>query len=101
MHVPADIKEYLSLHSKELGERILCSFPPLQGPRDEISPLLERMLRRPYPAQALAIMGISKRWQVARDAHVVAECGSGKSLVALGAMLVHSAEHPFSAVVMA
>ena len=56
MHVPADIKEYLSLHSKELGERILCSFLPHQGPKDEISPLLERMLRRPYPAQALAIM---------------------------------------------
>jgi len=37
------------------------------------------MLRRPYPAQALAIMGVSKRWQRARNANVVAECGSGKT----------------------
>ncbi|MGB8886421.1 MAG: tyrosine-type recombinase/integrase [Candidatus Korobacteraceae bacterium] len=54
-----------------------------------------------YPAQSLAIMGIGKRWQIARDAHVVAECGAGKTLIALGAMLVHSAGLPFSALVMA
>jgi hypothetical protein len=29
------------------------------------------MVRVPYPAQSLAIMGVSKRWQLARDANVV------------------------------
>jgi hypothetical protein len=29
------------------------------------------MLRTSYPAQALAIMGVSRRWQLARNANVV------------------------------
>jgi hypothetical protein len=59
------------------------------------------MLRTPYPAQTMAIMGVSKRWQLARNANVVAECGAGKTLIALGAMLVHSAGRPFTGLVMA
>ena len=59
------------------------------------------MVRVPYPAQTLAIMGVSKRWQLARNANVVAECGSGKTLIALGSMLVHSAGRPYSGLVMA
>ena len=46
-------------------------------------------------------MGVSKRWQLARNANVVAECGAGKTLIALGSMLVHSAGRPFSGLVMA
>ena len=59
------------------------------------------MLRTPYPAQTLAIMGVSKRWDLARNANVVAECGAGKTLIALGSMLVHSAGRPFTGLVMA
>jgi len=59
------------------------------------------MLRKPYPAQTLAIMGVSKRWELARNANVVAECGAGKTLIALGSMLVHSAGRPFTGLVMA
>jgi len=101
MEIPPTICSYLSQHCKELGDRILSSYPALHGAEDGLSPLLGCMLRRPYPAQALAIMGISKRWQSARDAHVVAECGAGKTLIALGALLVRSAGCPFSTLVMA
>jgi hypothetical protein len=59
------------------------------------------MLRKPYPAQTLAIMGVSKRWDLARNANVVAECGAGKTLIALGSMLVHSNGRPFTGLVMA
>ena len=96
-----DIATYLACHANELGERILSSYPALHGADDEPSPVLSQMLRRPYPAQALAIMGVSKRWQRARNANVVAECGAGKTLIALGAMLVLSAGRPFSGLVMA
>jgi superfamily II DNA or RNA helicase len=95
------IHDYLRQYSYELGERILASYPALHGAGDEPSPLLSHMLRRPYPAQALALMGVSKRWQRACNANVVAECGAGKTLIALGAMLVHSAGRPFSGLVMA
>jgi len=95
------IHDYLRSHSDEIGERILSSYPALHGADEAPSPLLLRMVRAPYPAQTLAIMGVSKRWQMARNANVVAECGAGKTLIALGSMLVHSAGRPFSGLVMA
>ncbi len=101
MHHLESIHHYLRFHANELGERILSSYPALHGADDEPSPFLSQMLRRPYPAQALAIMGVSKRWQRARNANVVAECGAGKTLIALGTMLVLSAGKPFSGLVMA
>ena len=101
MQSPVDIYTYMQLHSAELGKRILSSYPALHGVDETPSPLLSRMLRAPYPAQTLAIMGVSKRWQLASNANVVAECGSGKTLIALGSMLVHSAGRPFSGLVMA
>ena len=95
------IHDYLRSHSDEIGQRILSSYPALHGADEAPSPLLSRMVRAPYPAQTLAIMGVSKRWQMARNANVVAECGAGKTLIALGSMLVHSAGRPFSGLVMA
>ena len=96
----ATIHDYLRAHSEEIGARILSSYPALHRPDEAPSALVSRMLRAPYPAQALAIMGISKRWQLARNGNVIAECGAGKTLIALGSMFVHSAGRPFSAVVM-
>ena len=95
------IHQYLERHSDEIGNRILASYPALYGADEAPSPLLSRMVRVPYPAQTLAIMGVSKRWQLARNANVVAECGAGKTLIALGSMLVHSAGRPFPGLVMA
>ena len=96
-----DIATYLRLHAEEIGARILSCYPPLYGAEESPSPMLTRMLRQPYPAQVIAIMGVSRRWQEARNANVVAECGAGKTLIALGSMLVHSAGRPFSGLVMA
>lgn len=95
------IHDYLRRHSDEIGERILSSYPALYGADETPSPLLARMLRAPYPAQTIAIMGVSRRWREARNANVVAECGTGKTLIALGSMLVHSGGRPFSGLVMA
>ena len=95
------IHDYLRTHSEEIGNRILSSYPALFGAGEAPSRLLSQMLRTPYPAQTLAIMGVSKRWQLARNANVVAECGTGKTLIALGSMLVHGAGNPFTGLVMA
>ena len=95
------IHDYLSSHSEEIGARILASYPALHGADEAPSSLLSSMLRKPYPAQTLAIMGVSKRWNLARNANVVAECGAGKTLIALGSMLVHSNGRPFTGLVMA
>ncbi|HTT20314.1 MAG TPA: helicase-related protein [Terriglobales bacterium] len=100
MSAPQSISDYLTMFASELGSRILQSFPPLQNVDDAISPRLDSLLRKPFPAQALAIMGVVKRWQQARSAAVVAECGTGKTLISLGSAHVHSEGKPYTAIAM-
>jgi hypothetical protein len=100
MQLPKDISEYLRANASELAARILRSFPPLQGVDDPKSPLVEQLRRTPFPAQVLAIMGVVKRWSQARGAAVIAECGTGKTLISLGAVHVHSEREPFTALTM-
>ncbi len=94
------IYDYMRSYALLLGERILDQFPALQQPHDPPSPRIESLLRRPFPAQAIAIMGLAKRWREARTGMVVAECGTGKTLISLGAIHVHSEGEPFTAVAM-
>jgi hypothetical protein len=91
---------YMRAHSNELGERILSTYPALHQVDDPPSPRLSALLRQPFPAQTLAIMGIVKKWNQARTAKVIAECGTGKTLISLGAMYVHRDGRPFTALAM-
>jgi N12 class adenine-specific DNA methylase len=86
--------------SEQLGRRILQEYPALHRFEDPVSPRVDALLRRPFPAQSIAIMGIAKRWQQARTANVVAECGTGKTLISLGAIHVHSEGRPYNALAM-
>jgi superfamily II DNA or RNA helicase len=95
-----DIATYLRLYGFALGERVLNQFPPLHGLADPVSPELRRLKRRPFSAQALAIMGIVKRWQQARCAAAVAECGTGKTLISLGSVSTHAEARPFTCLAM-
>ena len=94
------IYDYMRSHAALLGERILLQFPALHQVDDPLSPRIEGLLRMPFPAQAIAIMGLAKRWQKARTGMVVAECGTGKTLISLGAIHVHSEGKPFTALAM-
>src|SRR6185312_4666053 len=94
------IYDYMRSYAPLLGERILREFPALQQFEDAVSPRLEQLLRRPKPAQSVAIMGVVKRWQHARTAMFVAECGTGKTLMSLAAIHVHSAGKPYTALAM-
>jgi hypothetical protein len=58
------------------------------------------LLRRPYPAQAVAIGVIVKRLDEARSAAVVAECGTGKALISLASLYVAAGGKPFVAIAM-
>jgi hypothetical protein len=100
MQLPKDINEYLHARASELADRILRAYPPLHGIGDPASPLISHLLRRPFPAQVLAMMGVVKRWHEARGAAVIAECGTGKTLISLGAVHVHSDRRPFAALAM-
>src|SRR5713226_6777315 len=97
MQLPKDIDSitaYLRAWAPELGERIVRTYPPLHGFDDAASPLTGQLLRKPFPAQTLAMMGVVKRWNEARGAAVIAECGTGKTLISLGA--VHYGEEVVS-----
>src|SRR5580704_4881283 len=94
------IYDYMRAHATLLGERILQEYPALHQFDDPVSPRIEGLLRKPFPAQTIAIMGTAKRWQRARTAMVVAECGTGKTLISLGAIHVHSEGKPFTALAM-
>jgi superfamily II DNA or RNA helicase len=94
------IYDYMRAHAAHLGERILREYPALHQFDDPASPRITGLLRKPFPAQTIAIMGVAKRWQQARTAMVVAECGTGKTLISLGAIQVHSQRSPFTALTM-
>jgi superfamily II DNA or RNA helicase len=94
------IYDYMRAHENLLGERILEQFPALHRVDNPLSPRINDLLRQPFPAQAIAIMGLAKRWQQARTGMMVAECGTGKALISLGAVHVHSDGNPFTAIAM-
>lgn len=100
MSAPVCIHSYLRLYGSELGERVLSQFPALHHPSDPAWPALALLKRRPFPAQQLAIMGIAKRWNEARCAGAVAECGTGKTLISLGSVFTHANGRPFTALAM-
>jgi hypothetical protein len=91
---------YMRTHATLLGERILQEYPALHQFEDPVSPRIQELLRKPFPAQTIAIMGTAKRWQLARTAMVVAECGTGKTLMSLGEIYVHGGGSPFTTLAM-
>jgi predicted helicase len=72
----------------------------LHSINDPPPPPINKLLRKPYPAQTLAIMGLARRWQQAHAGAVIAECGTGKTLISLGAVQTHAEDRPFTALAM-
>jgi hypothetical protein len=102
MAVPESIHDYLRMFAGELGELILQTYPALHSANNAVSPRLATLLRKPFPAQAVAAMGVAKKWETERAAAVmIAECGTGKTLISLAALHVHSDGQPFTGIVMA
>src|SRR5690348_13029055 len=94
------IYDYMRAHASLLGTRILQEYPALHQFDDPVSPRIENLLRKPFPAQTIAIMGLAKRWRESRTGMVVAECGTGKTLISLGAIHVHSEVRTFTSLAM-
>jgi hypothetical protein len=83
-----------------LGSRILETYPPLQSTKDPVAPRIATLLRKALPAQALAITGTAKYLRKAKSARIVAECGAGKTYMALGAIHVLAEGRPSTTLVM-
>ena len=95
-----DIYTYLRAHAAELGARILETYPSLQSTKDPIAPAVATLLRKALPAQGLAITGTAKYLRQAKAARIVAECGAGKTFMALGTIHVLTAGQPSTTLVM-
>ena len=100
MPIPETIADYLRAFGSELADRTVQMHPPLYNPGDPISPRMHTLLRTPYPAQEVAAMSVVRRWENARAAAVIAECGTGKTIVALAAIHCHSDGRPFTALAL-
>jgi hypothetical protein len=92
--------DYLRAHAAELGARILETYPPLQSIKDPVASQLATLLRPPLRAQALAITGLAKHLGTAKTARIVAECGAGKTFMALGTVHVLANGGPSTTLVM-
>jgi superfamily II DNA or RNA helicase len=95
-----DIHTYLRAHAAELGARILETYPPLQSTKDPIAPAVATLLRKALPAQGLAITGTAKYLRQAKAARIVADCGAGKTFIALGTIHALTAGRPSTTLVM-
>jgi len=72
--------------------------PPLQSTMDPVAPRISTMLRKALPAQALAITGTAKYLRKAKAARIVAECGAGKTYMALAQFTSSPMDGPHNAV---
>ena len=95
------IPDYLKYFASEIGDRVVQQFPPLHRPGDPSSPNLRKLKRQPFPGQELTIMGIVKAWENSSSASAIAECGTGKTLIALASIFAHSQGRGFTAIAMA
>src|ERR1039458_691469 len=92
--------DYLRAHAAELGSRLLETYPPLQSTKDSGAPCIATLLLQALPAQALAITGTAKYFRKAKAARIVAECGAGKTYMALGTIHVLAVGKPSTTLVM-
>src|SRR5215469_6005984 len=88
------ISDYLKHFAAEIGERVVEQFPALHKPGDSSSPFLRKLKRQPFPGQELTIMGIAKQWERSSSASVIAECGTGKTLIALASIFADARGGP-------
>ena len=70
------LEEYLREFSVEIGDRILTSFPALNAPGDPVSPILGKLLRKPFAAQEVAIARAVARLRQANSVACIAEMGT-------------------------
>ena len=96
----ANLDEYLSKYGALLGRQALENLKPLVSPEDGDNPLIGEMLRPPFPAQSRTITGGAAALAHHKALLLIAEAGSGKTLMSQGIVHCHAAGRPYNALVM-
>lgn len=92
------IGEYLKLCGSDLAAEADRRNPPLHV-RGAVTPYLGSLLRRPFQAQADAIAGAAKALKRQKSAWLIAEPGTGKTLMAAAIAWLHAEGKPFRCLV--
>jgi hypothetical protein len=89
---------YLEKFGSLLGKQAQQSLAPLHVPgRDPLSP--SGLQRQPFEAQAHCIEAVVKAWRRQKSVWLVAEMGTGKTIMAIGAVDQHAGKKPYRALV--
>lgn len=81
-------------------ERILQEYPALHQFNDPVPSRIQDLLRNPFPAQSIAMMGIAKALAASPNRHGGRRVQNRKTLISLGAIHVHSEGKPFTGLAM-
>jgi len=97
-----DVTTYLQKHGPALAGRIAERFKPLvTTPHLDVRRELRKLKREPFPAQAGVIEGLIALFRSgSRHGFIVAECGTGKTIMSMAVPYVLSGGKPHRALVM-
>lgn len=91
---------YLMQYGSLLGLRAKQNLAPLHEPgRDKVHPLIKKLLRKPYPAQAQVVTACAKTLCRQKALFLVGEMGVGKTLLGQSAIHCHANGRPYRALV--
>ncbi len=93
------LDQYLATYGSLLGRNAQQSLTPLHNP-DIQPPKVARLLRKPFVPQAHVITASVKALQRQKAIMLVAEMGTGKTLMGQAACHTHANGKPYNAVVM-
>jgi hypothetical protein len=84
------LDEYLDAYGGHLAKRCRERLKPLHDPQGEPHPRVGELLRKPFAAQAHVMSGAAALLNEQKSAWIVAEMGSGKSMISLGTVHAHA-----------
>ena len=93
-----DLDQYMLAYGAMLGKQAEQSLNPLHVPgRDPLREL--DLVRQPFEAQAHVIEATQKALRRQKSLLLVGEMGTGKTIMAMGAVHAHASDHPYRALV--
>jgi hypothetical protein len=94
------LDDYLARYGGLIAAKTAEAFVPLHVPsRDK--PWHVELERAPFGAQAHAMTAIAKAWDKRKSIMLIAEMGTGKTLMGIAAAHMHARGKPYRAIVMA
>lgn len=97
---PQTLEEYLDTYGGLLAEQAVRQCAPLHDPAEDAPASLDKLLRKPYRAQAHVIAAGAQALKRQRGVVLSCQMGTGKSLLAQGVCEQHAGGKPYRALVM-